>query len=342
MLLEVRDLQTKFFTVDGVVNAVNGISYSVDRGECLAIVGESGSGKTVGVLSILGSSIAAGPHRRRRDPVQGTGTCSRSPRRRCGEIRGSEIAIIFQDPMTSLNPVMTDRRPDRRKPDGPRAPEPAAGARSRGDRAPGPRRHSEPASRLDDYPHQFSGGMRQRVMIAMALACSPELIIADEPTTALDVTIQAQIVELVKRLQAELGTAVIWITHDLGVVARLADRVAVMYAGHIVEEAPVDELYASPAHPYTRGLLNSLPRLDAQAKTKLRSHQGSAADLVGADSGAARSRRAAPSRRTVAACENPALDAKSRRAMRVACWHHLLHALGRARERRASSSASRT
>ena len=188
----------------------------------------------------------------------------------------------------------------------------------------------KPASRLDDYPHQFSGGMRQRVMIAMALACSPELIIADEPTTALDVTIQAQIVELVKRLQAEFGTAVIWISHDLGVVARLADRVAVMYAGYIVEKAPVDDLYARPAHPYTLGLLNSLPRLDAKVKTKLKAIERPAAQPDRRRCAAARSCRAAPIATDRCREENPPLAEVAARPLRSPAGTTLHDATGRA------------
>jgi oligopeptide transport system ATP-binding protein len=179
----------------------------------------------------------------------------------------------------------------------------------------------EPAGRLDDYPHQFSGGMRQRVMIAIALSCSPELIIADEPTTALDVTIQAQIVELVKRLQADFNTAVIWNSHDLGVVARLADRVAVMYAGHIVEIAPVDALYARPAHPYTHGLLSSLPRLDATSKTKLKAIGGLPPNLIGAYHGCPFVPRCGHATDRCRA-ENPAL-AEIAPGHGVACWNHL-------------------
>ncbi len=280
MLLEVRNLQTKFLTVDGVVNAVNGISYSVDRGECLAIVGESGSGKTVGVLSVL-QLIQSPPGKIVGGDItfKGTDLLSLSPAE-LRRVRGNEISFVFQDPMTSLNPVMkigaqiteslkAHEKMTRKQ------------ARERTIELLSMVGIPKPASRLADYPHQFSGGMRQRVMIAMALACSPELLIADEPTTALDVTIQAQIVELVKRLQAEFGTAVIWISHDLGVVARLADRVAVMYAGYIVEHAPVDDLYARPAHPYTRGLLNSLPRLDTKVKTKLEAVKGLPPSLIG-------------------------------------------------------------
>ena len=272
-LLEVRDLETKFYTIDGIVNALNGISYSVARGECLAIVGESGSGKTVGALSIL-RLIQSPPGRITGGSIMFKGqdllTLDADALRK---IRGGAIAVVFQDPMTSLNPVMrigaqiTENLMAHERLS-------LSQARVRAAELLALTGIPRPAARLDDYPHQFSGGMRQRVMIAMALSCSPELIIADEPTTALDVTVQAQIVELVKRLQSELGTAIIWISHDLGVVARLANTVAVMYAGYIVEKAPVDELYARPAHPYTIGLLNSLPRLDGMGKSKLQAVGG--------------------------------------------------------------------
>ena len=260
-LLQVRDLETRFFTVDGVIHALNGISYSVDRGECLAIVGESGSGKTVGVLSIL-RLIASPPGRITGGSVLFDGVdLLKLDNRAMRRVRGGAISVVFQDPMTSLNPVMRigDQMTEMLKAHQKLG---RAAARNRAAELLGMVGIPAPATRLSNYPHEFSGGMRQRVMIAMALACRPKLIIADEPTTALDVTIQAQIVELVKRLQSETGTAVIWISHDLGVVARLADQVAVMYAGHIVEMAPVDELYARPAHPYTLGLMHSLPRID--------------------------------------------------------------------------------
>jgi oligopeptide/dipeptide ABC transporter ATP-binding protein len=320
-LLEVRDLATRFYTVDGVVNALNGVSYSVDRGECLAIVGESGSGKTVGVLSIL-RLIPSPPGRIVAGSVLFKGTDLLTlDDRALREIRGGAIAVVFQDPMTSLNPVMrigaqitenllAHERLTRRQ------------ARSRAVDLLAMVGIPAPAKRLDDYPHRFSGGMRQRVMIAMALSCSPQLIIADEPTTALDVTIQAQIVELVKKLQAELGTAVLWISHDLGVVARLADRVAVMYAGHIVEQAPVDELYARPAHPYTIGLLASLPRLDARGKRKLKAIAGLPPNLIGELRGcpfAPRCHLASDRCRD----QNPAL-AEVSPGHAVACWHDQL------------------
>ncbi len=316
-LLEVRDLQTRFFTVDGVVRAVNGISYSVARGECLAIVGESGSGKTVGVLSIL-RLIASPPGRitggrvlfRGQDLLTLDGPALR-------QVRGGEISVIFQDPMTSLNPVMRvgDQITEHLR------------AHQRLTRRASRARAAEllaqvgipaPERRLGDYPHQFSGGMRQRVMIAMALACRPKLIIADEPTTALDVTIQAQIVELVKRLQVEHGTAVIWISHDLGVVARLADRVAVMYAGHIVEIAPVDALYARPAHPYTAGLLASLPRIDG-VRERLKAIGGLPPSLSDAAQGCPFRPRCGAATAQCAA-RNPAL-AEVAPDHSVACWH---------------------
>jgi oligopeptide transport system ATP-binding protein len=321
MLLEVKALEAKFFTVDGVVNAVNGISYSVDKGECLAIVGESGSGKTVGVLSIL-RLIQSPPGRIVGGQIffKGTDllTLSDDALRR---IRGRTIAIVFQDPMTSLNPVM---KIGRQITEALRFHEGLSGrhARARAIELLAKVGIPKPATRLNDYPHQFSGGMRQRVMIAMALACSPELIIADEPTTALDVTIQAQIVELITRLQAESGTAVIWISHDLGVVARLADNVAVMYAGHIVEKARVDDLYARPAHPYTFGLLNSLPRLDSKVKVKLKAIDGLPPNLIGEQRGCPfvpRCTYASDKCRR----ENPPLaEVEANHA--VACWNHLL------------------
>jgi oligopeptide transport system ATP-binding protein len=321
MLLEVKDLQTKFFTVDGVVNAVNGISYSVERGECLAIVGESGSGKTVGVLSIL-RLIQSPPGKIVGGEIRFKGAdLLRLDDEALRNVRGRTIGMIFQDPMTSLNPVMPigrqitealtfQKKMTRRQ------------ARARTIEMLAKVGIPNPAARLGDYPHQFSGGMRQRVMIAMALACAPELIVADEPTTALDVTIQAQIVELIKRLQAESGTAVIWISHDLGVVARLADNVAVMYAGHIVEKAPVDELYARPAHPYTYGLLNSLPRLDSKVKVKLKAIEGLPPSLIGEMRGCPFAPRC-PRATDVCRAEMPPL-AEVVPGHAVACWHHLL------------------
>ncbi len=258
-LLEVSDLQTRFFTLDGVVRAVDGVSLTIHRGETLAVVGESGCGKSVTALSILqllppqlgrvvGGSI--------RFDGQELLAFDESAMR---QIRGNRISMIFQEPMTSLNPVHTvgdqiaeavllHEKTTKRE------------AMHRAAEMLKLVRIPEPERRLKDYPHQFSGGMRQRVMIAMALACSPELLIADEPTTALDVTVQAQILRLILDLKERVGAAVMLITHDLGVVAETAQRVIVMYAGRKVEEAPVLELFDRPMHPYTRGLMASIPR----------------------------------------------------------------------------------
>jgi oligopeptide transport system ATP-binding protein len=278
-LLEVRDLQTRFNSPEGTVHAVNGISYSLGEGETLALVGESGCGKSVSVMSLLGlipippgEIVSGSAVFKGRDLIHLSDA-------ELEKIRGAEIGMIFQDPMTCLNPVLTIGR------------QITEALRSHlwmnPDQA--VRRTvtlldsvgiPDAADRLGDYPHQFSGGMRQRVMIAMALACNPSLLIADEPTTALDVTIQAQIIELVKRLRDQLGMAIIWITHDLGVVAGLAERVLVMYAGHIVEEAGVDEVFDAPRHPYTLALLGALPRVDRTRSDRLRSIPGAPPNLL--------------------------------------------------------------
>lgn len=278
-LLEVKELKTRFSTPDGIVNAVNGISYSLEPGEAMGIVGESGCGKSVSVLSIMriipdppGKIVGGEVLFEGRDLLK-------MGLRDLRAVRGNQIAMIFQDPLTSLNPVLTIGRQiseavllhtDKNKRE----------ARQRTVELLDLVGIPEPENRLNEYPHQFSGGMRQRVMIAMALSCNPQILIADEPTTALDVTIQAQIVDLVKRLQDELGMAVIWITHDLGVVAGFVDKVLVMYAGHIVEAAPLKEFYANPLHPYSIGLLGSLPRLDAKIQEKLISIDGLPPDLI--------------------------------------------------------------
>jgi oligopeptide transport system ATP-binding protein len=278
-LLEVKGLETRFFTQDGVVKAVNGISYNLNEGETLAIVGESGCGKSVSVMSLMrlipeppGKITAGEADFMGRDLLK----LSKDDIR---QVRGKEIAMVFQDPMTSLNPVLTIGRQitealelhmgmDKHQ------------AKSRAIELLEMVNIPEAAQRIDDYPHQFSGGMRQRVMIAMALSCMPQILIADEPTTALDVTIQAQIVELVKRLRDDLGMAIIWITHDLGVVAGLAENVIVMYAGLIVEQAAVHDLYGDPSHPYTLGLLGSLPRVDMVRDERLVSIDGMPPDLI--------------------------------------------------------------
>jgi oligopeptide transport system ATP-binding protein len=256
-VLEVKDLVTRFHTPEGVVHAVNGVSFHLDEGETLGIVGESGCGKSVTVLSDLL-------------------TLSKEEMR---YIRGAQIGMIFQDPMTSLNPVMTI---------GKQVAEPMvehlgmteAQAKDRVSELLGMVGIPRARERFDDFPHQFSGGMRQRVMIAMALSCSPKILIADEPTTALDVTIQAQIVDLIKELRDKLGMAVIWITHDLGIIAGLAERVMVMYAGFAVEKASVRDLYSDPRHPYTIGLLGSLPRIDGRHSQRLTSIEGRPPDLL--------------------------------------------------------------
>jgi peptide/nickel transport system ATP-binding protein len=264
-LLEVRELRTEFSGDDGAFAAVDGVGFELQAGRTLAIVGESGCGKSVTALSIMGlvpdppGRIAAGSIRFEGRELVGM------PRRELRDLRGNGIAMIFQEPMSSLNPVFTvgeqivegllrHRRIGRR--------EAVARAIAMLEKV----RIPAAAERFADFPHQLSGGMRQRVMIAMALACEPRLLIADEPTTALDVTIQAQILALMRTLQSETGTAVILITHDLGVVAEVADEVLVMYAGRVVERAPVTELFARPQHPYTVGLLGSMPRLDGEAR----------------------------------------------------------------------------
>ena len=267
-LLEIKDLATYFFTQDGVVKAVDGINYHLDEGESLAIVGESGCGKSVSALSVM-RLVASPPGRTVAGEVIFDGQdLLKVSNREIRHIRGNRIGMIFQEPMTSLNPVLTIGRQlmetltlhmNMSK----------SQAQERAAELLGLVGIPEAATRLKDYPHQFSGGMRQRVMIAMALSCNPRLIIADEPTTALDVTIQAQILELMQSLSDEFGTALILITHNLGVVARYASRVIVMYAGKIIEESTALEVYHNPKHPYTLGLLRSVPRLDEEIREKL-------------------------------------------------------------------------
>jgi peptide/nickel transport system ATP-binding protein len=259
-LLEVQDLKTHFFTRDGVVRAVDGLSFSVAPGETLAVVGESGCGKSVTSLSIL-RLIASPPGRIVEGRIKFEG-CDllELPERKMRAIRGNDISMIFQEPMTSLNPVLTIGRQITETLTLHRGLKKDAAH----DRAVEMLRLvgiPEPAQRITQYPHELSGGMRQRIMIAMALACDPKLLIADEPTTALDVTVQAQILDLMRQLKAKTGTAIILITHSLGLVAEMAQRVVVMYGGRKVEEAPVDALFTSPRHPYTRALLGSVPRL---------------------------------------------------------------------------------
>ncbi len=273
LLLDVQGLETQFRTPDGVVHAVNGVSFGLQESETLGVVGESGCGKSVTMHSVLGL-IPSPPGKVTAGKALFFGQdLLKMSNEEIRHIRGAQISMIFQDPMTSLNPVLTIGR---------QLEEPLMihigmtkqQARERSAELLSMVGIPNAKDRLSDYPHQYSGGMRQRVMIAMALSCSPQILIADEPTTALDVTIQAQIIELAKRLRDELGMAIIWITHDLGVVAGLARRVFVMYGGYIIEEAPVTELYANPSHPYTLGLLGSLPRVDEKEHTKLYSIEG--------------------------------------------------------------------
>ncbi|MEA2802021.1 MAG: peptide/nickel transport system ATP-binding protein [Rhodospirillaceae bacterium] len=263
-ILEVRDLHTQFDTLDGVVRAVDGVSFDLARGETLGIVGESGCGKSVTALSILRliptetGRIAAGSIRFEGEELTALGEEAMK------RLRGHRISMIFQEPMTSLNPVLTV---------GTQIAEnvvrhlgvPWRAARDRACEMLDLVRIADARRRLDEYPHQLSGGMRQRVMIAMALSCDPQVLIADEPTTALDVTIQAQILDLMLELKEKTGTAIVLITHDLGVVAETTQRVVVMYAGRKVEEAPVEVLFEEPLHPYTRGLMRAIPRLDIEA-----------------------------------------------------------------------------
>jgi oligopeptide transport system ATP-binding protein len=273
LLLDVQGLETSFKTAEGTVHAVNGVSFNLKEGETLGVVGESGCGKSVTMLSILGlipsppGKVHAGSAKFFDQDLM------KMSRDEIRAIRGAQIGMVFQDPMTSLNPVLTVGR---------QLTEPLMlhlgmtkkQAEERAAELLEMVGIPNGKDRLSDFPHQFSGGMRQRVMIAMALSCSPQLLIADEPTTALDVTIQAQIMDLVKRLRNELGMAIIWITHDLGVVAGLAQRVIVMYGGFIIEEAQVNELFANPSHPYTIGLIGSLPRVDQGESKKLYSIEG--------------------------------------------------------------------
>ena len=317
-LLQVKDLRTHFYTQDGVVKAVNGISFGLEEGETLGIVGESGSGKTVSMLSVM-RLIPSPPGRIVGGEVWFEGrNLLRLSAEEIRRIRGNAITMVFQDPMTSLNPVLTIGQQitellethlgmDRKA------------ARDRSIQLLERVNIPQAPDRIDDYPHQFSGGMRQRAMIAMALACDPKLLIADEPTTALDVTIQAQIIDLIKELRDEFGMAIVWITHDLGIVAGLVDRVQVMYAGSIVERAQVDDLYDSPLHPYALGLLGSLPRVDRDRRAKLTPIPGMPPDLTDIPSGCPFHPRC---RYKIDRCtqEVPPLQAAGGRNHEVACW----------------------
>ncbi len=278
-LLEVKDLKTHFFTMDGVVKAVDGVSYDIEEGETLGLVGESGCGKSVSALSVMrlipnppGEIVSGEILLDGEDILKVDMDDMRN-------IRGAKISMVFQEPMTSLNPVLTVERQltetlqlhmGMSKEE----------AQNEGVNLLTRVGIPDPETRIKQYPHQFSGGMRQRVMIAMALSCNPRLIIADEPTTALDVTIQAQILDLMKSLTTEFGVALIVITHNLGVVARYADRVNIMYAGKVIERGDAREIYANPRHPYTVGLLRSVPRLDLPRRAKLDPIEGQPPDLI--------------------------------------------------------------
>ncbi len=322
-LLAMRDLQTHFRTEDGVVRAVDGVSFHVGRGETVAVVGESGSGKSVTSLSIMrlipppgaivgGSIVFDG-----RDLLSLSGPQIRS-------VRGNEIGMIFQEPMTSLNPVKTvgdqiaeaivlHQKKDRKAA--------RAAATEMLDLVGIP----DPARRIDSYPHQMSGGMRQRAMIAMALCCRPKLLIADEPTTALDVTIQAQILDLMRKLQRELGMSILFITHDLGVVAEMADRVVVMYAGRVVEEGDVRDIFARPRMPYTRALMNSIPRLDRVGgrRERLQSIPGTVPNLLRPPPGCAFAPRCAYAKPECAAGVPPLEDSGGGHTVRCIRWREI-------------------
>jgi oligopeptide/dipeptide ABC transporter ATP-binding protein len=317
-LLDVRGLRTSFATSGGLVRAVDGVSWDVNEGETVALVGESGCGKSVSALSIM----------RLVDPPAGRieggeilykgRDLLRVSEEEMRKVRGREIGMVFQEPMSSLNPVLTIGRQltegleihvglDR------------AAARARAIELLGMVGIPDGARRLAQYPHQFSGGMRQRMMIAMALSCDPALILADEPTTALDVTVQAQILELMQDLSRRLGVAMLIITHNLGVVARYADRVNVMYAGRIIEQATAAELYADPRHPYTLGLLRSVPRLDVPRRAKLDPIEGQPPDLTRPPPGCAFGPRCSFRQRRCE-IEAPALAPAGAAGHRSACW----------------------
>ncbi len=278
ILLSIEDLKTYFYTESGVVKAVDGVSFSIERGKTLGVVGESGSGKSITAMSIL-QLIPSPPGKITggRIMFEGVNLLEKSPEE-IRKIRGNEISMIFQDPMTSLNPVLTvgeqlaevimlHQKLDKKA------------AQDKAAEMLGLVGIPDPAKRLKSYPHEFSGGMRQRAMIAMALSCNPKLLIADEPTTALDVTIQAQILELMNDLKKKLNTSIMMITHDLGVIAEICDDVVVMYAGKPVEYADVETIFSSPQHPYTWGLLASLPRIEGERRQRLEAIEGLPPDL---------------------------------------------------------------
>ncbi|KUN16175.1 methionine ABC transporter ATP-binding protein [Streptomyces corchorusii] len=324
MLLEVRDLHVEFRTRDGVAKAVNGVSYGVDAGETLAVLGESGSGKSVTAQAVMGI-LDTPPGRITGGQILFQGKdllkLKESERRR---VRGARLAMIFQDALSSLNPVLTVgdqlgemfvvHRGMSKK-------DARAKAVELMDRV----RIPAARERVGQYPHQFSGGMRQRIMIAMALALEPALIIADEPTTALDVTVQAQVMDLLAELQREYRMGLILITHDLGVVADVADRIAVMYAGRIVEQAPVRDIYKTPAHPYTRGLLESIPRLDAKGR-ELYAIKGLPPNLMDIPPGCAFHPRCPMARDVCRTDEPPLYEVSDERGSACHFWRECLDA----------------
>ncbi len=317
-LMEIKNLTTRFHTQDGTVNAVNGISYSLEHGEILGVVGESGCGKSVHALSIMcliqipPGEIAAG------EVIFDGRDLLKLNEKEMRSVRGHEIAMVFQDPMSSLNPVYTvgfqisealilHKKMSKKQ------------AKERTIELLNLVGIPEARKRFDNYPHQFSGGMRQRAMIAMALSCEPKLLIADEPTTALDVTIQAQIINLVIKLQQDLGMSVMWITHDLGIVAEMVHRINVMYAGSIIERGLVDDIYNHTLHPYTMGLLGSLPSIDEAPGTKLISIPGLPPDLVDLPPGCPFFARCTY-RGERCAKEQPQLEDGPEKGHTVACW----------------------
>ncbi len=318
-LLQVKDLKTQFFTEDGVVKAVDGVSYDVEEGETLGLVGESGCGKSVSALSIL-RLIPYPPGKIVGGEILFEGEdILKMDEEEIRHIRGNRIAMVFQEPMTSLNPVLTIGRQLTEALELHLKLDPPA-ARKRAAELLEMVGIPEAMNRLNDYPHQYSGGMRQRVMIAMALSCNPKLLLADEPTTALDVTIQAQILEIMARLSRELGTAVVIITHNLGVVARYADRVNVMYAGKVVETATAKELYANPRHPYTIGLLKSVPRLDQGRKDRLVPIEGAPPDLINPPTGCSFAPRCAYRIEKCITEEPPLMATGNETRHMSACW----------------------
>ena len=315
-LLELHDLQTYFFTNRGVVKAVNGVSYEVAEGETLAVVGESGCGKSVSALSIMRLVPAPGRTVGGRIIFEGADLLEKD-KKEMRRIRGRDIAMIFQEPMTSLNPVLTIGRQITESMEVHLGMTPKA-AKARALELLELVQISDPAQRLSQFPHQFSGGMRQRVMLAMALACNPKLILADEPTTALDVTVQAQILAMMKNLSKQFGAAMVLITHNLGVVARYADRVAVMYAGKVVEDGPSKEIFGNPRHPYTLGLMASVPRIGRTRGDRLRPIAGQLPDLANLPAGCSYRSRCGFAVETCAQEQPPLVSVGEKHVS--ACW----------------------